>query len=249
MVTPWTLIPLFFLTALVYSMVGFGGGSTYLALLILFAVPYEVVPETALICNLIVVGGSSYHFWRHFSSRHLLPFVVASVPFAYLGGTIPISKELFQLLVGLSLLVVAIRLLFINHSSLTPTPPSWKRAWVLGVPTGAVLGGLSGLIGIGGGIFLSPLLMLLKWADAKQAAAAASLFILVNSFAGLIGQVTKSGLFPELHLWVPLGLSVLIGGQLGSRWGSGPLSTRTVQQVTAMLILVVSVRLLLKNLL
>jgi uncharacterized membrane protein YfcA len=149
------IAPLFFLTALVYATVGFGGGSTYLALLVLFNLPYESMPRVSLLCNVIVVCGGLYHYIRggHFSIRHVLPFVVSSVPMAYLAGRIPIEKELFLALLAVSLGIAGLRLLWIQKSSAPREKISWQTAWFVGLPLGGVLGFVSGLVGIGGGIF------------------------------------------------------------------------------------------------
>ncbi|MDO8461493.1 MAG: sulfite exporter TauE/SafE family protein [Deltaproteobacteria bacterium] len=240
------IVSLFFLTALVYSIAGFGGGSTYIAILILFAFPYSAVPKVALICNLIVVTGGFTLFLRegHFSARKVIPFIVTSIPAAYWGGTLPIGKRLFSLLLGISLLVAAIRMFLSEEAFVVKREVSWKKSWAVGLPVGALLGALSGLVGIGGGIFLSPVLYLLGWANAKEAAAAASFFILVNSVAGLFGQFSKEGLMPDAAFLVPLGIAVLLGGQIGSRLGSQRLPKLFLQRVTALLILFVSGKLL-----
>ena len=242
-----TILPLFLLTALVYSMAGFGGGSTYIAILVLVSFPYASIPTISLLCNLIVVSGGFLVFYRegYFSPRKVLPFVVGSIPAAYWGGQFPIEKTLFSLLLGLSLFVAAVRMLLSDESFIVRREVSWRQAWAVGIPAGALLGALSGLVGIGGGIFLSPLVYLLGWARAKEAAAAASFFILVNSLAGLVGQFSKMGWsLPDSRLLIPLGLAVLIGGQIGSRLGSKKIPKIALQRITAGLILWVSARLI-----
>jgi uncharacterized membrane protein YfcA len=227
-------------------MAGFGGGSTYIALLILCSVPFELVPPVALLCNLIVVSGGFVIFYQqgHFSPRKVLPFIVTSIPAAYVGGTVPIGKPLFSLLLGASLLVAALRMLLSEEAFVVKKEISWRTAWTVGLPFGALLGALSGLVGIGGGIFLSPLLYVLGWANARESAAAASFFILVNSLAGLLGQFSKGTELPGMGILLPLGLAVLIGGQIGSRLGCGKIPKPALQRVTAGLILVVAMRLL-----
>ncbi|MCC7343823.1 MAG: sulfite exporter TauE/SafE family protein [Deltaproteobacteria bacterium] len=240
------LLPLFFLTALVYATAGFAGGSTYLALLALFALPYEAMPKVALLCNLVVAGGGFWVFLRagYFSPKKVLPFVLTSIPMAYLGGRIPLGKTLFLWLLALSLLAAGLRMLLSERSFAVRREPSWGRAWALGLPIGAVLGLLSGLVGIGGGIFLSPVLYFLGWSHSREAAAAAAFFILVNSVSGLFGQLAKSGPGLDWGLALPLMATVLLGGQIGSRIGAGKISKLTLQRVTAALILSVSGRLL-----
>ncbi len=240
------LVPLFFATALIYSMAGFGGGSTYLALLALFSFPYESMPKVALLCNLIVVTGGCWFFYRagHCKFQKILPFILTSIPMAYWGGTIPIGKRLFTLLLACTLCVAALRMLMSEKAFEARFAPSWKRAWFFGIPVGALLGFLSGLVGIGGGIYLAPLLLLLGWADSKQAAASASFFILVNSLAGLAGQLTKGNLVVGYDSLLPLLFAVFLGGQIGSRLGSRAIPKLALQRITAGLILFISVRLL-----
>ncbi len=244
-----TWLPLvFFAIAFFYSMVGFGGGSSYLAVLVLAGLSYDQVPPVALLCNLVVTAGASWHFYRagHLRWPTVLPFAVASIPLAYLGGRTTISETQFCLLLGLSLLVAAARLLLGRRPVEPVWQLNWSQAWLLGIPIGAGLGFLAGLVGIGGGIFLSPLLLLLRWVNVKQAAAAASVFIVLNSAAGLLGHLQKgSGI--SLSLLLPLGLVVLLGGQLGSRIGAYRVPMPRLQQVVGVLILYVSLRLLVRG--
>ena len=244
MLIPIWLPLVFFLIALIYSMMGFGGGSSYLAFLVLAGLNHQEIPPVALVCNLIVTLGGVWYFHRggHLRIEKILPFVIFSIPMAYLGGRIMIGKELFSFLLGLSLFVVGLRMLLPDKLFEHSKPVSTRKVWAVGLPLGGVLGFLSGLVGIGGGIFLSPLLLLLRWVGVKEAAAAASLFIAVNSLAGLVGQLEK-GTF-DFTLILPLGLAVLIGGQIGSRIGSYYLPKLRLQQMTAGLILYVSLRLL-----
>ncbi|MBI3315427.1 MAG: sulfite exporter TauE/SafE family protein [Candidatus Omnitrophica bacterium] len=242
---PIWLSLLFFLVALVYSMVGFAGGSSYLAILILAGFPYEQVPPIALVCNLIVSISAFWHFLKggYFEWKRVLPFVIFSMPMAFLGGRTPVAKELFYFLLGFSLFAAGIRMFMPDKNFEGTRPVSPQETWFLGMPLGAVLGFLSGLVGIGGGIFLSPLLFFMRWASAKEAAAAASFFILVNSFAGLLGQLQKGMPAPgEWLLW--LGLAVFFGGQLGARVGATRLPRLEIQRITAVLILYVSFSLL-----
>lgn len=234
----------FFLIALFYSMVGFGGGSSYLAVLVLLGLPYQQIPPLALICNLIVTTGGFWNFYRggHFRPGKVLPFVILSIPMAYLGGSLSIGKKLFALLLGVSLLMVAFRMLLPEKRFELAKKVSARKAWGVGLPLGGGLGFLAGLVGIGGGIFLSPVLILMRWLTVKEAAAAASFFIVVNSFAGLMGQLQKGFVHSEWLL--PLGTAVLLGGQLGSRLGSFRLPSLGLQRVLAVLILYVSMRLI-----
>ena len=239
------LISLFFLIALVYSMVGFGGGSSYIALLILFDVPYQIIPPIALICNLVVVCTGSFNFIKagHFSWKILLPFIVTSIPAAYIAGTLPLEKRLFLFILAVTLLAAGLRMLILKKTeTISSQNLEIKKVWILGLPIGGVIGGLSGLVGIGGGIFLSPILHNLRWGKPKQISASASIFILVNSLFGLIGQSQKHVDLQFLlgYLWLPL--VVFGGGLLGSSFGSRKSSQNFVMKVTAIIILTVAIR-------
>lgn len=238
------LMPLFFLTALVYSSVGFGGGSTYLALLVLFQIPYPMIPKIALVCNIVVVAGGLYHYVRtkNLDWRSVLPFALSSVPCAYWGGKIHLSKNLFLFLLASSLLAAGLRMLLARKLVAQTRQIGTGMVWTAGLSTGAILGLLSGMVGIGGGIFLSPLLYFLGWGKPKEIAAAASFFIFVNSIAGLSGHWMKEPVSFSLEgLWL-LVVAVFFGGQIGSRWSVGKLSPIRLQQMTALLILVVATR-------
>ena len=155
-------------------MVGFGGGSSYIALLILFDAPYQIIPPIALICNLVVVSSGSYHFIKagHFSWKILLPFIVTSIPAAYIAGTISLEKRLFLFILAVTLLAAGLRMLLLQKTEANSVQSlEVKKVWLLGLPIGGVIGGLSGLMGIGGGIFLAPILYNLRWGKPKQISA------------------------------------------------------------------------------
>ena len=238
----------FFVVAMVYSMAGFSGGSSYLILLVSVGISHTQAPSIALLCNITV---SSCAFWQyrrsgHFNFKMAFPFVLGSIPASYLAARmITLPKEFFFVLLGSSLLIAASRLFFIGRAIEKKEAVIPRRFWTVAVPTGGFLGFLSGLLGIGGGIFLSPLLLLMRWADAKKAAAAASFFILVNSLSGLLGQVQKGAFHPESSLLF-LALAALIGGQIGARLGAGRLPRISLQKITALLLLYVSINLLCK---
>lgn len=243
---PFWIPVCFFLIALFYSMVGFGGGSSYLAILVLAGLHYQNIPPTALVCNLIVTGGGCWHFYRagHFKLKNVLPFIMLSIPMAYFGGRILIDKDSFCVLLGIALLAVALRMFLPVERFEHAKDISWKQAWVIGLPLGALLGFLAGLVGIGGGIFLSPLLLLMHWVNIKEAAASASFFIVANSLAGLAGQLQKGAAHLE---WIlPLGLAVFLGGQIGSRMGAYQIPKLRLQQLLAGLVLYVAVKLLIE---
>lgn len=238
---------LFVVTAILYASVGFAGGSTYNALLALAGVDHRVFPIVALVCNLIVATGGTYRFARAglVPWRRLWPLLALSVPAAWIGGMLPVSKQLFLWLLGGSLLVASL-LLFLQRERDTGE----RRLPLLGPALAAPIGLLSGIVGIGGGIFLAPALHLVGWDKAKRVAATASVFILANSIGGLGGQFTKVAGHPELiaaaaGYW-PLALAVLIGGQIGSRAGVQLLPAIWLRRMTALLILYVSIRLLIQ---
>ena len=246
---PLVLVFLFFITAALYASVGFGGGSTYNALLVLSGADYRILPAIALTCNIIVVAGGTYAFTRagQMRWRRLAPFLVTSVPAALIGGRIPISETVFIGALGFSLLAAGLHLALDRNRDVDSETRPLTPALAWGV--GGAIGFLSGLVGIGGGIFLAPVLYLIHWGKPKEIAAACSIFILVNSVSGLMGQLLKLGELNALSLigsyWV-LFPAVLIGGQIGSRLANFGLSSLTIKRLTAVLILYVSARLLLR---
>ncbi|MFN3819844.1 sulfite exporter TauE/SafE family protein [Blastomonas sp.] len=244
----WGLAGGFALTALVYASVGFGGGSTYNALLVLADTDYRLLPAIALLCNLIVVTGGTIRFARagQVPWRPLWPILLLSAPCAWVGGMLPVDKPLFIALLGSALLLAGL-LMLMQHEPRDPdTPPKPRQQW-MGIPIGMGVGFFSGIVGIGGGIFLAPVLHLLRWANARQIAASASVFILVNSFAGLAGQLSKPDAAATpwaLSAYWPLFLGVLVGGQIGSHIGVRLLPQKVIRIGTAALILYVAAQLL-----
>jgi uncharacterized protein len=233
---PWLLIIYFFCIAILYASVGFGGGSTYTALLALWGVDYRIVPVVSLLCNIIVVTGGVIRFARAdlYYWREVWPLIAVSAPLAFLGGQMPIKEATFLLMLGGALLVSSLALFIpVERLAIKRLP----RAAVL-VISGAV-GLLAGLSGIGGGIFMSPVLHLIRWADARRIAAFASLYILVNSLAGIMGQLYKSGAAslndPVTAYW-PLMLAVFVGGQLGGIIGLRMLPLRYLRWLTAIVV-------------
>ncbi len=236
----------FFLTALLYASVGFGGGSTYAALLALSGLDYRVLPLVALACNIVVVAGASVRFARAGITpwRGAITLTALAAPAAFIGGTIPIAREAFLLLLGGSLVLTAITML-IPVSEAQEGEPS-RLAKFLPV-VAAPMGLLAGLVGIGGGIFLAPLLHLTRWNNARAIAATASFFILVNSLFGLAGQLLKYGpaMFGGAMVEaLPLLIAVAIGGQIGSLMAVRVLPLKWIRWLTALLVFVVGVRLL-----
>lgn len=238
---PLWLIPLFFLIALFYSAAGFGGGSSYLAVLSLFAIDFVSMRMIALLCNIVVVGSSTFLFAKdgYLKIKKILPLVILSIPFAYLGGTILLEANLFFKLLGSTLLVSSI-LMLLSQDITKRMLPKYANAGI-----GGGIGFLSGMVGIGGGIFLSPFLHLSKWDTPKYIAATTAAFILVNSIAGLVGQISVNQITTNPTLIIGLLLAVLIGGQIGCRITISKLSPLVVRRITAILILIVAMRLLL----
>jgi uncharacterized membrane protein YfcA len=184
---------LFFITAILYSSVGFGGGSTYLALLLIWDIPYYIFPVIALTCNIIVVSGNSFNYMRagNYNIRLILPFLFGSIPAAFIGGSLEINKEIFEILLFLVLSIAGLLLLLNNKSYEDNEYKIRKLNLVFSFLIGLILGLVSGIVGIGGGIFLSPILFLLKAEKPKIIVTTASLFILINSISGILGQFTK----------------------------------------------------------
>jgi uncharacterized membrane protein YfcA len=239
---------LFFITSILYSSVGFGGGSTYLALLLIWDVPYYIFPVIALFCNIIVVTGNSINYVRagNHNLKSLIPFIIGSIPSAFVGGTLIIEKEIFEILLFLVLSVAGI-LLLINIKAYEDKKIIIKKLnYFVSILIGSFLGLISGLIGIGGGIFLSPILFLLKADKPKNIITTASLFILLNSIFGIFGQLTKDNIINELSSYLPLFLVVLIGGLIGNYLNIKIFSNRTLTLITSLLVILVAFRMGLK---
>ena len=235
---------LFFVTAILYSSVGFGGGSTYLALLLIWGVPYYIFPVIALFCIIIVVSGNcfSYIKAKNLNLKLLIPYLIGSIPLAFIGGSLPIEKKLFEILLFLILSIAGI-LLLLNFKSYDDKEESYKKIpIVFSILIGGILGFVSGIVGIGGGIFLSPILFLIRAARPKHIVTAASIFILINSTSGIIGQLTKNAVLNEIQNYWFLLLAVLIGGQVGNFLNLKIFPTRILALVTAGLVLFVAVR-------
>ena len=242
-----SLVVAFFVAALLYASVGFGGGSTYTALLALAEIDYRLLPLLSLACNIVVVAGSSVRFARARVTpwRNALLLTGVAAPAALLGGLTPIDEATFLTILGASLVLTALTLLLRPRDTATGAPPRFARLMpVLAVP----LGYLAGLVGIGGGIFLAPFLHLTRWDSARAIAATASLFILVNSLFGLAGQLLKGGtgrLGAAIDFGLPLLVAVAIGGQIGSLLALKYLPQRWIRYGTAALTAWVGGRLLL----
>ena len=235
---------LFFVTAILYASVGFGGGSTYLALLLISGVPYFIFPVIALSCNIIVVSGNCFNYIRagNLNLKLLIPYLIGSIPLAFVGGSLPIEKWLFEILLFLVLTIAGI-LLLLNFRSYDDKEERYRKVpIIISIFIGGILGFISGVVGIGGGIFLSPILFLIKAGRPKHIVTTASLFILINSLLGIIGQLTKNVVISEIPNYWFLLLAVLIGGQVGNFLNLRIFPTRILALVTAILVIFVAVR-------
>ena len=235
---------LFFITAILYSSVGFGGGSTYLALLLIWGVPYFIFPVIALSCNIIVVSGNCFNYIRakNLNVKLLIPYLIGSIPMSYLGGTLIVEKRLFEILLFLVLTTAGL-LLLINFKSYDDKESDFRKIPIFfSILIGGVIGFFSGVVGIGGGIFLSPILFLMRAGESKHIVTAASLFILINSIFGIIGQFSKNIVLTEISNYWYLLLAVLIGGQLGNFLNLKIFSTRILALVTALLVIFIAFR-------
>ena len=239
---------LFLLTATLYSSVGFGGGSTYLALLLIWDVPYLIFPVIALFCNIIVVSGNCINYIKagNINLKILTPYLISSVPLAFIGGSISIDKNFFEILLFIILALAGIMLL-LKFKSFDKKIESYNKIpKIVAILIGGTIGFISGVVGIGGGIFLSPILLLFRVDSAKNVATAASLFILINSISGLIGQFTKASVINEVYSYWPLFLFVLLGGLLGNYLNLKIFPTRILALVTSALVIFVAIRMGLK---
>ena len=235
---------LFFVTALIYSSVGFGGGSTYLAILLIWGVPYTIFPVIALVCNIIVVSGNSINFIRskNINFNLLFPYLIGSIPFAFIGGSIIIEKSLFEVLLFCVLFVAGIFLLTESKSFSEEKIKINQIPKLISISIGSIIGFMSGIVGIGGGIFLSPLLFLMRAGYPRHITSSASLFILINSIFGIAGQLTKDQGLDQVIIYWPLFLSVLIGGQIGSLLNIKFLSNKILALLTSFLVIFVAIR-------
>ena len=239
---------LFLITSILYSSVGFGGGSTYLALLLLWDVPFYIFPIIALSCNIIVVSGNCINYTRagNLNIKLLVPYLVGSIPLAYIGGSLEIDKGIFEILL-FTILTIAGFLLLINFKIYNDDEKNYRKIPLLfAVLVGSLLGFISGVVGIGGGIFLSPILFLLRAAKPKHIVTAASVFILINSLSGILGQLSKNEILEQILNYWPLLLAVFIGGQIGNFINIKILPTRILALITSSLVLLVSARMFYK---
>jgi len=232
---------LLFLVAFLYSSVGHGGASGYLALMAIFSFSPEIMKPTALLLNLFVSLTSFIQFYRgkHFNWKIFLPFAIGSIPMAFFGGLKTPNEDLYKKILGILLIIPIVRFLFFANIKVEEIK---KSNFILSVLIGLIIGFLSGLIGIGGGIILSPVLLLLKWADMKQTAAISALFIFVNSMSGFIAQIIKGIDFSaDMYAYVAI---AFVGGLCGAYFGSLKFKQNILQYLLALVLIVASYKLL-----
>ena len=241
------IILLFFIVAILYSSVGFGGGSSYLAILALTGIIYTQIRATALLCNIVVVIGNVFLFQHQklYDLKRILPLVFFSVPMAFIGGFLKINEAFFFILLGATLLFAAITM-WLSKTTKTALKKDTNSTTYKNATYGAIVGFVSGMVGIGGGIFLAPFLHLTHWNTPKKIAAVASLFILVNSTAGLLGQYANPDFKIDLNLTTLLLITVFIGGQIGSRISNTFFTPIQLKKATALLVAFVALRILFK---
>lgn len=236
------IIVAIFIVAVLYSSVGHGGASGYLAVMAFWAVAPEVTRPTALVLNLFVATIGTVQFYRagYFSWRIFLPFAAASIPMAFVGGMIHLPTDVYKIVLGAVLMLAALRLAVnLKGDDRVNEPPIW-----ISLIIGAAVGLLSGLVGVGGGIFLTPILLLMHWAETRVAAGVSVLFILVNSAAGLIGQYSKGlldALPTEVWIWIA---AAVAGGFIGSTLGSKKFNSITLRRVLAVVLLFAGIKLI-----
>ena len=238
------LSTLFFVTAILYSSVGFGGGSTYLALLLIWNIPYYIFPVIALCCNIIVVSGNCFNYVKagNLNTNLLFPYLIGSIPLAFFGGSLQIGQDFFEILLFLVLIFAGFLLLFKFKSYDDRNETFRKIPKIISIIIGGILGFISGIVGIGGGIFLSPILFLIKAGKPKHIATTASIFILINSISGISGQLTKNLVLNEILNYWFLFLIVFIGGQIGNYLNLKIFPARILALITAGLVIFVAVR-------
>lgn len=243
--SPLFLPLIFFLIALIYSSVGLGGGSSYTALMAISGMSILAIPMVTLTLNLIVTTVGSYHFIRngHAKFRIIAPFLISSIPMAYIGGAIKISPDVFYWILLISLLFVVARIYFWQQTSLSLNLSTTSKI-IVSLFAGAVLGIIAGIVGIGGGIYLVPLIIVLGLGTQKQAAASGAIFIWLNSLSGLVSRLQYNSI--DFVEYLPLIVAVLVGGTVGSFLGAYRFSAQLIEKVLGLVIIVAIIFLILK---
>lgn len=236
------LILIFFVIALMYSSAGFGGGSSYIAVLLLADLAVLDSRFIALVCNLIVVSSASYYFYKsgYLKIKKVIPLVTLSIPFAFIGGAIQPEANTYKMIAAVTL-IIASTVMLLQQNKISTKSKSVSTPVLSSI--GGGIGLMSGFIGIGGGIFLSPILHFIHWQSAKSISATACFFIFVNSIAGLVGQLTHTPVI-DYKMCIFLGLAVFVGGRIGNRMNIHILSAEKIKFITAILIGLVGIRIL-----
>ncbi len=236
-ISPYVLAALFLVVAFVYSSVGLGGGSSYTALMAIFGMGTLAIPLITLSLNVVVTSIGSFNFirYKHARFRLVLPFLVSSIPMAYLGGSLQVPKALFYWLLMISLVFVALRIYVWQDTSISLTLGRAGKV-ILSLVAGSVLGLVAGIVGIGGGIYLVPLIIILGLGTQKEAAACGAIFIWLNSLAGLASRLQYNAI--DVVSIIPLIIAVLVGGTVGSFMGSAKFSPKTLERILGLVIIV-----------
>lgn len=238
----WIFLLILPIVAFLYAAVGHGGASGYLALMAIFSFAPEEMKPTALLLNLFVAAISFYHYWRKgfFNGKLFLVFAIGSIPLSFVGGLLEVDTKLYKVILGALLIFAVLKMLNVfGKENKTIRPVTWSLAIIVG----ACIGFFSGLIGIGGGIILSPVILLLNWGTVKQAAAVSALFIWVNSVAGMAGQIVQGIEFGS-NSWLYVALAV-VGGFFGGYLGSSKMNNKAVRYLLAFVLLLASIKLFL----
>ena len=244
----WQIFLLFFLIAILYSSVGFGGGSSYLAILAITGIVFTQIRSISLLCNIAVVSLNVIHFQKQrlYDWKKVIPIISFSIPLAFIGGFIEVNKNIFFILLGFTLLLASFVMWF-NKKTILERVNARHINLSKNSSYAGLIGLISGMVGIGGGIFLAPLLHLRQWDTPKRIAATASLFILLNSISGILGYSLNPSVSIDWNLTIMLIIVVLIGSFLGNRISQQLLTPLQIKKGTAILIAFVGVRILLKN--
>lgn len=236
-VSAYLLAVVFFLVAFAYSSVGLGGGSSYTALMIIVGMSSLSIPFISLTLNLFVSSIGSFNFIKQKHARFdiLLPFVITSIPMAYLGGALQLPKDVFYWILFISLLFVLLRIYGLKNTSLNLNLTKTSKL-ILSLGAGLIFGFIAGTVGIGGGIYLVPLIVILGLGSHKEAAAIGIIFVWLNSLSGLLSRLQYNSI--DLMPYIPLIVAVILGGALGSHMGSRQLSAKIMENILGVIILV-----------